>query len=318
LGEINSELFYQITTRIYSNFNLYKKKKRRYRYYRICLTCIFLFIFIVNLIYLFSTTKYYSDQFEIYSVYNSTILLSDDNIVLNIYNQSIYHIYIDIGCFNGETIEHFIHFNPNSSIYNIITFEPDPVNYYICKKRLTQTKYRNYNIIIIPKVVWIRNEKVSYQIDRGQRSRIDLNKNSSQQLDAIDFSLWLSHLIKTNNTKLHIKISTPGMEVIIFRKMINDGTLSLADKWDVEWTDRKNRRTRPARIYAESMFESLGYDRRYLTRLDDERKVFKINGTYHNVKKYYDWHKIAQIDTYSHYVQRPVVPTRSRKKKELE
>jgi hypothetical protein len=94
--------------------------------------------------------------------------------------------------------------------------------------------------------------------------------------------------------------------------MINDGTLSLADKWDVEWTDRTNRRTRPARIYAESMFESLGYDRRYLTRLHDERKVFKMNGTYNNVTKYYNWRKIAQIDTYAHYFQRPFVTTRPR------
>ncbi len=181
MGEINLKLFDQIKTRIYLTLNLYMNKKnkyrRRYYHYRICLPCIFIFIFLLISINLFSTTKYL-DTLDIYSVYNSSVLLSDDDIVLNIYNQSIYHIYIDIGCFNGETIEHFIHFNPNSLIYNIITFEPDPINYQICKNRLTQIKYQNYNIIIIPKVVWIRNEKVFYKTDRGQRSRIDLGKTN--------------------------------------------------------------------------------------------------------------------------------------------
>jgi hypothetical protein len=165
--EINLKLFDRIITRT-----------RRYYYrYPICLICIFLIFSIIISIKLFSTTKY-SDPLEIYSVYRSTSFLTDRDIILNIYNQSIHHIYIDIGCYNGETIEHFIHFNPDSLIYDIITFEPDPVNYHLCKHRLTQSKYRNYNIIIIPKVVWIRNEKVFYQINFGQTSRIDLSETS--------------------------------------------------------------------------------------------------------------------------------------------
>src|SRR5690606_6598691 len=128
-----------------------------------------------------------------------------------------------------ETIEHFIHFTPNSLFYDIITFEPDPTNYRLCKQRLTQKKYSNYNIIIIPKVVWIRNEKVFYQTNCGQRCRMESKKSTKtnlNQLDAIDFSSWLSRLIKKtiNKTKLQIRLSMPGAEVLILRKMLVDGT----------------------------------------------------------------------------------------------
>jgi hypothetical protein len=136
----------------------------------------------IMLIKSFSTTKHF-DPLEIFDVYKSTYVLSNESLILNIHNHLIHRIYIDIGCFNGETIEHFIHFTPDSSLYDIITFEPDQDNYQLCKQRLTQKKYRNYNIIIIPKVVWIRNEKVFYRTDCGQRCRIDSNQTSTCFLD---------------------------------------------------------------------------------------------------------------------------------------
>ncbi len=178
--EFNLKLLNRMTKRRHPTLNLYKNKKYKYqRYYFICLIFILLIFLIISLNKLFSTSTYSDfDTLAIYNVYKSTYLSSDENMVLNIYNQSRYHMYIDVGCFNGETIEHFIHFNPNSLIYDIITFEPDPINYEICKRILSQDKYRNYNIFIIPKVVWIRDEKVSYQIDLGQRSRIDLSETS--------------------------------------------------------------------------------------------------------------------------------------------
>lgn len=182
-GETNFDLIDRITSKIYFILYLYKNKRNKYqqhysypRIYLICI-CIFIFLifFLINSIQLFSKSNY-SDVVENYAVSQSTNSVTYEHLILNIKNQSIHHIYIDIGCFNGETIEHFIHFNSDSYTYDIIAFEPDPVNYRICKRRLSQKKYRKYNIIIIPKVVWIRNEKVLYQIDRGHQSRIHMNK----------------------------------------------------------------------------------------------------------------------------------------------
>jgi FkbM family methyltransferase len=292
---------------MHSNLISSNRKKTKFQphyLYYICFICIFIIFSITILIKFFSTTTKHLDPIGIFDVYKSAYLLSNETLLLNIHNHLTHHIYIDVGCFNGETIEHFIHFTPNSSFYDIITFEPDPINYQLCKQRLTQKKYSNYNIIIIPKVVWIRDEKVSYQTDCGQKCRIDSNKTSLTELDAIDFSSWLSHLIKTNNTKLHIKLSMPGAEVLLLRKMLVDGTFELADQWAVEWSDKSNLRTQPARVYVQLMFDTLGYDFRYFTSLPDVRRMFNINGSFDSITNH-NWTSMTQPEVYYHYIQRP-------------
>jgi len=112
-----------------------------------------------------------------------------DELFLRHQNDSIHNIYIDIGCYNGETIEHFIHFTPDSISYDIITFEPEPANYELCKQRLKQDKYKQYSITILPFAAWIRNEPIFYQINRGRQSRINGNIVSSK----INLSLSLTH-----------------------------------------------------------------------------------------------------------------------------
>ena len=117
------------------------------------------------------------DQLETYRFLNSIPSASNMSMLLNIHNHPLHHIYIDIGCYNGETVEHFIHFTPNSSLYDIIIFEPDPENFRICKHRLTQEKYRQFNMIFIPSAVWVRDEQVYYRAGHGTTSRIDLGRS---------------------------------------------------------------------------------------------------------------------------------------------
>ena len=89
-------------------------------------------------------------------------------------NYSTHHIYIDIGCFQAETIEYFLHFTPNSTSYDIIIFESDPTNYQLCRQRLQNNKYKNINVTILQKAAWIRDEKILLQVERGQQSRINI------------------------------------------------------------------------------------------------------------------------------------------------
>lgn len=110
-----------------------------------------------------------------YNAYKSAFSLDPRSWKLNVHQHAVHHIYVDVGCSNGETIEHFIHFHPNSFLYDIITFEPDPYNYLLCKRVLTKEKYKDFNIIIIPRVAWLRNEKVSFTTNRGHQSRIAMN-----------------------------------------------------------------------------------------------------------------------------------------------
>ena len=106
---------------------------------------------------------------------------------------------------------------------------------------------------------------------------------------------------------MRIKVSMRGVEIPVLEKMLLDDTIGLADRWDIEWSDRSNPKTRPRRVYIQSMFDSLGYDFLYLTRLHDLRKVFRTNGTIDTVPKHHDWMSIPLIDTYNHYAQRRTI-----------
>jgi hypothetical protein len=142
---------------------------------------------------------------------------------------------------------------------------------------------------------------------------------SSIELDAIDFSSWLSNLVTSNQTQVHMKISMPGAEVALFEKMIIDGTLTLINKLDIEWSDRTKPALRAKRIYVQSMLDALGYNYLYLTRLPDVQQIFRTNKTFDQVKKYPDWKIIPESDTFSHYCQRPVVfdPPRTTNKRSV-
>jgi hypothetical protein len=123
-------------------------------------------------------------------------------------------------------------------------------------------------------------------------------------LEAIDFSSWLAQLVGSKKAQIHIKMSMPGAEVPVLEKMILDETLGLADKYEVEWTDRENPKIRATRIYIQLMFDSYGFDCLYYTRLQNIRKVFKMKGSFSDITKYYDWQKISEFDALAHYIQR--------------
>jgi hypothetical protein len=194
LWEICFQLYYRITRRMYPTLTPYENKKdklgRRRHVYQIYIAIIFLLIVLVFFLINFIGSQLLLDKSEISEIENIYDSVKE-KIVLNIHKYSIHHIYIDIGCFNGETIEHFIHFIPNSTFYDIITFEPDPDNYQLCKKRLRQKKYQHLNIIIIPKVVWIRDEKVYFRAERGRESRIDVNQTGKNQINDIKDFIFL-------------------------------------------------------------------------------------------------------------------------------
>ena len=105
----------------------------------------------------------------------------------------------------------------------------------------------------------------------------------------------------------------PGVELPVFEKMLLDNTFELVHQWDIDWSDRSNPNTRPRRIYIQSMLDSLGFDFMYLTRLNDLRKVFRINGTFDTVPKHHNWMSIPLLDTYNHYIQRRAITDAPRK-----
>lgn len=104
-------------------------------------------------------------------------------------------------------------------------------------------------------------------------------------------------------------MSIPGVELFVLNKMILDDTLALANKYEIEWTDRRNLSLRPQRIYIQLMFDSYGFNSLYYLRLEDSRHTFQLNGTFADIRKYYDWRQITEYDTFIHYIQRPDINT---------
>lgn len=102
-----------------------------------------------------------------------------------------------------------------------------------------------------------------------------------------------------------MKISAPGAEVFVLEKMAADETLALAHNYQIEWSDRDDPRVRGRRIFLQLLFDSLGYDPLFYTRLDDVRDAFQRNQPWSNVTKFYDWRLLNASDTFTHYVERP-------------
>ena len=134
--------------------------------------------------------------------------------------------------------------------------------------------------------------------------------DESVPLQAMDFSAWLARLVDRKKVYIHIKMSMPGAEVLVLDKMIRDNTLGLANKYEVEWTDRENPVTRATRIYIQLMFDSYGFDCLYYTRLQNTRKVYQAKGSVQDIEKYYDLNKISESDAFAHYIERPDEPIR--------
>ena len=77
-------------------------------------------------------------------------------------------VFVQAGCFIGDTVEEFIKFrgnNPNDVIY---TFEGDPINYEISKRNLE--KYSN---VYVSKLgLWDKDDILFFSSGRGPRSRV--------------------------------------------------------------------------------------------------------------------------------------------------
>ena len=174
LWKMSFKVYYQTTGQTYPTLNPHQsnKEKLQQRRYVKQMYIAIIFILIVSIFFIIN--------FFVSFLLSEKSMISEINISYGtdtgmVVNYPIRHIYVDIGCFNAETIDHFLHFTPNSALYEIYTFEPDPDNYRLCKKRLSLKKYSKLNIIILQKVVWIRDTTVYYRAERGRQSRISLN-----------------------------------------------------------------------------------------------------------------------------------------------
>ncbi|MDR0516773.1 MAG: FkbM family methyltransferase [Fibromonadaceae bacterium] len=88
---------------------------------------------------------------------------------LDFINFSDNEIYVDVGCFDGYTIEKFIQFC-GGKYKKIYGMEPDPINFDITKKCITNKGFEN--VALIAKGAWSKEDILSFSNNASGSSKI--------------------------------------------------------------------------------------------------------------------------------------------------
>lgn len=152
-------------------------------------------------------------------------------------------IYVDLGAYNGDTVEQFINWGQllgDISDAKIYAFEPNPD----FKKEWTDIHDRHIKhvkeINFIEKAAWTDNKGLTFGKDLAPEpigSTVMPSKRNWDGLEKIpvktfDFSHWLR---KFDGETIYIKFDIEGAEYPILRKMIEEQTDLLVTMMMIEW-----------------------------------------------------------------------------------
>jgi len=144
-------------------------------------------------------------------------------------------IFIEGGCFDGKIIKGFC--NRNSDEYEIYGFEP---NDYHEKWEEIKTEYPKHKINFIQKALWIEDGQIDFDDSKDVGSTIVPTSKNYQRgnetiTKCIDFSKWLSQFKKEDY--IYLRMDIESSEYKVLDKMINDKTIELIDKLEIEFHD---------------------------------------------------------------------------------
>lgn len=154
-------------------------------------------------------------------------------------------IYIDLGCYTGDSVEQFINWGQllrdihDAEIYG---FDPNP-NFAakwqdIHDRHIKHVKSINFST----DAAWVEDSEMSFSVgDLGSTLMVDKNTFiPSTVIDArcFDFSSWLKRFA---GDEVYVKFDIEGAEYPVLEKMIQDGTDKLAKLLFIEWhADKMN------------------------------------------------------------------------------
>lgn len=118
-------------------------------------------------------------------------------------------VFIDCGCYNGETVFDFLNWN-KGKYRKIYAFEPDSNNYEICQEQLKDVQ----NISLIKSGLWKSNTNVSFSEDSNDSSKITKNGLSQIEVRTIDSVL-------SGDKASFIKMDIEGSELEALEGAIN-------------------------------------------------------------------------------------------------
>lgn len=148
--------------------------------------------------------------------------------------------FIDLGCHSGDTIQQFCYWSGLIAPYNEFEiFGFDPLSKY--KQQWQDMTEKNKRLHFYSSAVWIKDGEIEFNQRDGDYdvgssimpTKKDWDLGSKESVTCIDFSKWLSELIKPE--LVIVKMDIEGAEYKVLQKMIDDGTDKLVDKLFVEW-----------------------------------------------------------------------------------
>ena len=95
-------------------------------------------------------------------------------------------VFVDGGCYNGDTSKAFIEWCENE-YKHIYAYEPDIQNFQNCKKLLN--KIAKEKVTLFNKGLWEKNDNLKFTIGEDASGRIDDNANEIVEVISIDESI---------------------------------------------------------------------------------------------------------------------------------
>lgn len=149
--------------------------------------------------------------------------------------------FIDIGCYDGDTVEQFINWGQLiGDISDSTVYAFDPINYVDAWKDIHDRHIKHVkNIVFDRRAAWIEDTTLEFSPARMgstvMKEKNTWNSANTVQVPAFDFSTWLQNV----NEDIYIKLDCEGAEYPILEKMIQDGTDKKVKLMFIEWHAEK-------------------------------------------------------------------------------
>lgn len=147
-------------------------------------------------------------------------------------------IYIDLGCFDGDTVNQFKNWRKllSESAWDMYAFDPN-TKFAGRWSLITDCKFE-------AKAAWIKDGVIEFSKMKGKheygstvmREKNTWNKGNIIKVPCFDFSKWLERF---RDDYVILKVDIEGAELPVLTKMIEDGTDDIAQLTMVEWHDGK-------------------------------------------------------------------------------
>lgn len=150
------------------------------------------------------------------------------------------NIFIDLGCYNGDTILQFrnwrfLKYSPEEK-WMCYGFDPNP-NFIKSWRR-----HERADTIFQQKAAWIEDGEIEFTISKPaygstvMKEKRNWGQGLTIKVPAFDFSKWITQF---RGDHVILKIDCEGAELPIMTKMIEDGTDDIPYLTMVEWHDGK-------------------------------------------------------------------------------